>query len=135
MTTVEHVWQKNVGLKRAWYGLAIYNVVLGGLLAGGGQSRVQGPSFALVRTVGGPGVWGALFIVGGLAIGASLFFGAKTAAYAMIVGAVVHGWFATQFLAVALTEPNAALTGVPTYLYVAWVHAAVAIAYQSWDDR
>lgn len=132
-TSVDRLWRRVPDLKRAWFGFAVYNLTLGGLLALGGMPRVQGPSFALVRDVGGPIAWGAVFAVGGAAIAFSAMFTPRTIAYALLVGAVVHGWFAAQFLVTAFTDMRGALTGPPTYLFVAILHALVAIAYKAED--
>ncbi len=132
---VRAVWDRSWVTPWVWPAIATYNVWLGLALVLGGPDRINGPSFLIIRQVGHIAT-GLAFLVAGLA----LIFAAMVGRIALLrIGVIVaclHIMLAAGFLGALLSEPpptpfavRAALTSVPTYLFVAVVHFANAFVY------
>lgn len=133
-TPARSMWLGSPGIRRAWVALTSYNVMLGCALLVGGPDRISGPSFTAMRELGGHIPWGLAFVL----VGVLLASGATLSRRAMFIILSVAG--ATHFFlmlclasAVPLTD-SAALTGIPTYLAVAFWHVSQAEIYRSGES-
>ncbi|GAA4845442.1 hypothetical protein GCM10023201_40840 [Actinomycetospora corticicola] len=138
---VEDVWSRSWITPWVWPVIVVYNTALGAVLLAGGPARINGPSFATIRLVGHVGA-GTVFVVVGLAVGAAAFVSRRALRIAGYLAMVAHLALAAGFVTAVLGEPaplpvlpgaptpvRAALTGVPSYLFIAAIHFANAAIY------
>lgn len=132
---VRAVWDRSWITPWVWPLIGLYNIALGSTLALGGPERINGPSFLIIRQVGYLPT-GLAFLVLGVAVFAAALSSRRELLYVGIALGVLHVLLASGFLGALLSEPppdsddvRPALTGVPTYLFVAAVHFANAFVY------
>jgi hypothetical protein len=129
------VWDRSWITPWVWPLIGLYNIGLGAVLLAGGPDRINGPSFAVIREIGYVPT-GLAFLVMGIAVFGAAIIGRIALLRVGVLLGVLHILLASGFLAALLSEPppqpstvRAALTGVPTYLFVAAVHFANAFVY------
>lgn len=138
---VEAVWTRSWITPWVWPVLVLYNAALGFVLLAGGPDRINGPSFATLRLVGHVGA-GTVFVVVGVSLALAAFVSRRALRVAGYVAMVAHLALAAGFVAAILGEPpvpvlpvgvplppRAALTGIPSYLFIAAIHFANAAVY------
>ncbi len=149
---IRAIWDKSWTTPWLLPALVAYDIALGLVLILGGADRITGPSFEAIRDAGGHLVVGSVVLTAGLLIGAAVFIGRRFMFVVSCAAAVVLLLIASGFLTSVLTEqppppgpppacsplqpdscraPRAALTGIPTYLVIAYWHLASAMLYGS----
>lgn len=106
--------------------IGLLDVGLGGALVFGAASRTSSLSFATAKQVAPVEAWGLAFLAVGLLLLWALRLDLLGIA-AALTGAALHTFWAVAFLAAAIWDGRAALTGIPVYMFVALVHLTVAV--------
>lgn len=94
-----------------------YAIVQGLFIINGGRQRWNGPAFETALNVpGAPESWGySLVIVGAIGLYATLALKMQTVFWAMMGIALWFTFFTLSLLHTAVTNPEAATTGIITY--------------------
>lgn len=98
----------------------------------GDPARTATPSFEVPRSLAAQvgaamPLWGALFVVGALVMVTAMGTSTDEMMYlSLTIGGFVYAWWSSLFLASALTDPHASLTGWAIHGFIAYAHFATA---------
>lgn len=119
---------------------AVLSLLMGIVLIAGSPERISAPAYQIMHDYGGSKLWGAGFLSAGIFILVSLWLWPRWKTilrWAFLYAATAYSIMAAEFTVTAVQYPNANLTAMVVYGWVAMAHVIVSerIRREAWYWR
>lgn len=101
----------------------VLSALMGAAFLAGGPERVSAAAYAFIVRTGGPGWWGAGFLLGAAAIAASSLLARRLLPWALLATGAGYAVLCLAFAAAAAKYDTANFTAPVVYGWVAIMHA------------
>lgn len=122
-TVVSTLWRQQPGLGRAYGIISLNTGINGALLLAGGDDRVSGRAYAMLRQVGNWPAWGMILLGTGLGLGGIALLRGRTPIRlirtALIVAAIIDGLLGLWVFIAASHDGYASYLGASNYFTLA----------------
>lgn len=115
-TPTAAIWQRNPGARRAYVLIAAWSLYAGAALAFGRPERTSGPSYIVIRQVGGPHWIGYVLIALAAVLVVAPAVHMRVMRVALIVAAALHVLLALSFGGSARADIHAGLLAPGIYV-------------------